>query len=1543
MTTTSGKQTPVLQSLTLDARGLGGYGSQDTILTAGSINLTNVGDAQDSAPYANTPGGSGHLRLDALAGGNAATVPGGSVAGQIALGAGAKDIQGFGGGVALSAAGDIRLQDTGSLALAHDGQLTLAAARLSADSGAVQQISSDGVVQLTGGAAGAISVSRLPSAGLGGSLSITGTGLTIQGALVALPAGALSLQATSGDLTIGAGSQVNAAGVAIPYFDTYATAPGGQVALSAANGNVTVAQQASIDVSGATSPDGSVSGAAGGISVSAPHGVFDLAGTLEGSAASGQQQGSFSLDVASISAVAGRPAGDLTGLNHALSAGGFTGQIDIRDRTDGLVSIDALDSFSGKGLVVRAGSYQLAADQGSILVAGTIDTSGGTTRNPSGGDISIWAQGNVTLASGAVLNSSAGKPTGDAPATGGNVLISSAAGTVDVQAATIQMLGRASPNTNINADVSPDGQLTLRAPRTTGNRVQISGINAFIQGGKPIVVEGVRTYTGVSSIDASTDFGGGNLGFGSGGQVYADTVAFGQNAVSVAQSLADANSPHQSVEVRAGIEVQGSGDLAVNSTLDLNSLQAAAGVPVNLTVRAPGNLTFNGSLSDGFVDPQDGSAVTRWVFTGGSSATYRLAAGADLSGANALAVNPAAGNFELTAGNLIRTGTGDIAIAAGGNIRLDSQTSVIYTAGAPAALPADFTVPEFETGSYSTPAYGVGGGDIALRALGDVIGAPTNQLASNWLWRQGSVNGTSGQTTIGQNTSWWIEFSEFQQGVGALGGGNIDIQAGGNITNVSAVIPTTGVLAGTAGSAADAADLFVGGGGNLSVRAGRNVLSGIYQDDLGTAAISAGGSIESAQAAADASNVANNAVVLMADSNFQLSALGDVLIEAVTNSTALPQSLNNERAFGPSPQRSYFYTYGPSSAITVTSVGGDTTLNNNVNGLVSTARGLDIVRPPSLIETYPGTVTVAALSGDVGLPRAMQLFPSALGNLDLLAYGSVNIGSTLQMYETDPSLVANPLNPAAALSNLVLGASSLLPLTPLHQDDSQPIRVVALTGSIEGSSGAQVNSVVFPKAAEFVAGQNIDNINYAGKNLNPGDVTLFEAGGGITYQTSRDPTTEQLTTNSYGIDVGGPGYVEVLAGGGIDLGNSSGVTTTGNLTDVRLPASGASLVVGAGFGANPTGGMRDPAYDAFIKAYLVPGSSSAASTYDTQLVSYLASLYPATMSNLTVSKALAAFMALPRTQQLPFLSGVLSEELDATGLAHTLTGANYDRGYQAIATLFPTKNAQSSPLTYTGDINLYFSQLKTEEGGDINLLAPGGAVVVGVPNPPATLDALKQDTTFSPPLAADANLGILVLANGAVRGFASGDFDVNQSRILTLQGGDIILWSSYGNIDAGKGATTAQGAPPPVVQTDASGNVFVNPVGAVSGSGIGQLLTIPGLTPGSVDLIAPTGFVNAGDAGIRVAGNLNIAAVAVLNVGNIKVGGTATGVPVSDAGALSGALSGANSLGDAAKNAAEELSQNLGAAATYQQLTDALTPSFIVVRMFCLGVECNTE
>ena len=238
--------------------------------------------------------------------------------------------------------------------------------------------------------------------------------------------------------------------------------------------------------------------------------------------------------------------------------------------------------------------------------------------------------------------------------------------------------------------------------------------------------------------------------------------------------------------------------------------------------------------------------------------------------------------------------------------------------------------------------------------------------------------------------------------------------------------------------------------------------------------------------------------------------------------------------------------------------------------------------------------------------------------------------------------------------------------------------------------------------------------------------------------------------------------------------------------------------------------------------------------------------------------------------------------------------ATYGRGYDAIARLFPTSSAGPTPA---GSKNVYYSQLKTEQGGDIELLAPYGKVVAGLPTATASL---KKSA---------AQLGIVTVQGGAISAMTRDDFLVNSQRVFTLQGGDILLWSSEGDIDAGRGAKTASATPPPRLRRKSDGTVVLDLTQSISGSGIAALRANPDVTPGNVDLIAPRGTVDAGEAGIRALANLNIAARQVAGADNIQVGGQAAGLPVADTSGIGAAVASAAAAGtgkaseDAFKNA----------------------------------------
>jgi hypothetical protein len=1349
------------------------------------------------------------------------------------------------------------------------------------------------------------------------------------------------------------------------------------------------------------------------LTVSAPSGSFALSGTLAGQAPAGEESGSFTLDVGS-----GLGGSNLTSLLANLATDGFAGALDVRSRGDGAVIVAG---------TVKAASFQLAADAGSIEVTGSgvIDTSGGSSFDTNGGAIALWAGSGVTIDGGAQLlaNAGASGPVGTNGAAlgarGGDITLGSVSGTIAVMSGTsaqptmISMLGNG---------VGNDGTLTLRAPRTADDaNVQVlapDGAHLSILSSNPVIVEGVKSY-------AATDLGSVDAGCGSGGScdiadlngvLFTDAATFAAATATPPANLAGLGL----VQVRPGIEIDSArtaasnGDLTLDgstSAWDLASWNAALGAPVNVTLRAAGNLILQASLSDGFTNT--GGPVSTWSFgepsgSGAGSASLRLVAGSDLSAANPLAViaqtppasslgaPPNTGSVIQAPGTLVRTGSGNIDIAAGGDVLMgyafsgydssgnvlvsesDPLSAVIYTAGVPSVLtPAQSALFDYPSasrlGANAVLGYPTDGGNVTVFAADDIRSAISAQFVTDWLWRRAPANGTFATKS---NTSWWIMFNDFEQGIGALGGGDISLAAGRDIVNVSAVIPTTGRLLLADGGTPQLSDLLLTGGGNLRVSAGGDLFSGIYEDDWGNASIRAGGAIASSVDSTFGQQFPNPGggvfpspgtevypLLVVGNGLFDVSGAGGVSLEGAATSTTLPASQTNASALGGAAVGvENFYAYAEDlnpSTLNIVSSGGNVTLNSDaltnypLAALVNAGVGyVYSLLPSSYLATYPATLNVAALSGDINLgdstlPQAtanevaVTLFPAPSGNLTLLARGSINndgLPYQITLSESDPTLVGTVTAPVSP--GTFLGVTGVpLPLTPLHQSDATPVSLVANTGNI--GSG----QLSFPKAANIIAGGDIADVDYTGKNLNPSDVTLIEAGGTISYSTPTLPITNTLIQNTEGIRVGGTGYVEVLAGGSIDLGDGEGVLTSGSLADSRLAAQGASIVVGAGLGENGASGLRQPDNQAFIASYLAPNpATGAASIYASTLTAYLDQLNPTAYAGLGYKAALGAFEALTPAQQLPLLASVLSDELSATGLAHTLQGSNYDRGYQAIDTLFPTTGTLGNPLTYSGDLNMFYSQLKTEQGGDINLLVPGGSVIVGVPNPPANLTTVKGTYTANGLfVTGTVNLGILVLGEGAVEGFANQDFDVNQSRILTLEGGDIILWASNGGIDAGKGAKSASGAPPPVIQTDANGNLFVDPSNAVAGSGIGQLLTVPGIKAGLVNLIAPKGVVNAGDAGIRVAGNLNIAAVQVIGAGNITVAGTATGVPTSEAGAFAGALSGANAVSDTSRNVTDQLANDLGAATNYQQLTDSLAPTFIVVKMFCLGVECETN
>ncbi|MNS48958.1 Filamentous hemagglutinin family outer membrane protein [compost metagenome] len=384
--------------------------------------------------------------------------------------------------------------------------------------------------------------------------------------------------------------------------------------------------------------------------------------------------------------------------------------------------------------------------------------------------------------------------------------------------------------------------------------------------------------------------------------------------------------------------------------------------------------------------------------------------------------------------------------------------------------------------------------------------------------------------------------------------------------------------------------------------------------------------------------------------------------------------------------------------------------------------------------------------------------------------------------------------------------------------------------------------------------------------------------------------------------------MDVNAGRNILMENQAAITSLGPITagDSR---SGASIVLQAG------AGVQGPDYTRFIARYLNaqnladPNASlngqpgKVVKTYLDELQSWLTLGYGFSGN---AEQAQAFYAALPSAEQAIFARQVYFAELRAGGLEYNdvdgpRTGS-YLRGRNAIAALFPTTDVAGNPIRYDGDITMYGGAgVKTLFGGDIQMLTPGGGQVFGIEG-------------AAPPSTA----GIITQGSGNIQLYSQGSILLGQSRIMTTFGGSILGWSAEGDINAGRGSKTTVVYTPPKRVYDTWGNVTLSPSVPSTGAGIATLNPIAEVAPGDIDLIAPLGTIDAGEAGIRVSGNVNIAALTVVNAANISVQGKATGVPVVSA-VNTGAITSASSAASSATQAAEDVARQQQAASRQNQ------------------------
>lgn len=985
---------------------------------------------------------------------------------------------------------------------------------------------------------------------------------------------------------------------------------------------------------------------------------------------------------------------------------------------------------------------------------------------------------------------------------------------------------------------------------------------------------------------------------------------------------------------------------------------------------------------------------------------------------------------------LIRTGTGSITLAAAGDIDLRNGAApvyrnpttgalatattgyqvggvAVYTAGhlvdpstigavdpktgAPLTLdPSTYSGPSGVAGNgvirgvaRNQPFYAEGGGDVSLTAGGDILSrrdvyTGVKVSTQNGLQGAGGLLGGPSQPwrigQVGMATDIRINAQLFTEGLGALGGGDIRVRAGGDLSDISLVADTTVTTAdviGADGKALAGRALLTFGGGDITVDVGGDMLGGRVDMGAGTAAISVGGDLVAAGRTQTGVVVGNPADVIdntlrlrLTDATIDLAVRGDATVGSIA---ALGVQVGASSPGAANALGFYSADSGVSAVaggfLTITNTGPEATSGGGANSGATTEVQEAI---------YPGSLTAVALSGDLSFggnaSSAILLYPTARGTLTLAAGGDI-APVNIAMLDADPGLLPGVFsvfraNQGQVQNGLAFDFPVVLPSTTTaqrgaqhnastpHLGDEVPNRIYA--------GGDILNVIVStPKETRIGAGRDIVNMMFFGQNLDERDITRIVAGRDIiaTTQLSGAPlggsffnysdTRPTLQGNTFVI--GGPGTLSLEAGrdlgpflnsavdnyqGGVNPGETSslvfggGVMSVGNEWNPWLTSQGADLQIqfgvakGADYAAlretyvNPANLDTAPDY-LFVQTEDEHGAFVADKTkpiYGPMLIGWMraheASALTDAFGTTTVSyeQAYQAFAKLSALRQRGFLQEVYFNELKQTSVPGP-SYAKYSRGYTAVNTLFPaslgytandlTGGSNGANLQVrTGDLDLRLATIQTARGGDISILGPGGRVLAG-----STVSTAQQAARrnyrgrdlFAAQIAAGTSHvsqissiptgleGVLTLRGGAISTFTDGDFVLNQSRLFTEQGGDVAMWSSNGDLNAGQGPKTSANFPPAVVKVSDNLYAEVDQASAVSGAGIAAFQPAAGVVAPDVYLIAPRGTVDAGDAGVRVAGNIFVAALAVANADNFKAGGTIIGVPTAPAAPVVGA------------------------------------------------------
>ncbi len=692
-----------------------------------------------------------------------------------------------------------------------------------------------------------------------------------------------------------------------------------------------------------------------------------------------------------------------------------------------------------------------------------------------------------------------------------------------------------------------------------------------------------------------------------------------------------------------------------------------------------------------------------------------------------------------------------------------------------------------------------------------------------------------------------------------MGGGSINAQAlSGSITTGTRpggfrFLPTGYMVDGDLGG------VSTGNGGDVTLAAGQDVISflpvsGGPQGDGGSGAfgaaagnvnITAGRDVQghfvlrngigTISAGRDAGTAARLLALSLVDGGWNVEATHDILLQEIRNPNGTFNNLG-----GSSSAWHHLFDYSAAAFAKLTA-------GNSVQ-----LRGTALPRNSDTFEQgipsiYPGRLEISAGSGGVVLGNDVLLFPSPAGNLALTTTDGGSLSGTRADGLTQ--LIVSDSGKKQYREFGDFGVSDHA-ATPIHAADTEPVRL-SIDGDLNGIS------LGVPKLAAISVGGNMVNSRFDGQNLSPKDVTSIHVAGDII---NRNEFTTVGSASAPDFSVFDTIYPP-LTGNAAGLQNlfyynptTKELTFQGRMTGDQLQALLS---------------LRVRVYDK--SGFPVVDASGEPVTRPAEFVSaeVLNQLY-SNSQDVPVN---------PDTGYRIGGGGVFEIRARSLDLGATIGIVSQGpRANPALAQLF-TRGADIN-LALDGDLNMFSTKIASLNGGNISINA-GGVLNVG-------------SRTFNPS-AADAR-GIFTTDRSDISVVARGNINVNGSRIAAYDGGNVLVRSLEGNVDAGTGGNGAA----------AVEKIYVNPetrqiltyVPTIPGSGILATTFPPSLDPsfpasrntvGDILIETPRGNISANAGGVvqiplngagSTAGTVILRAGTkdangnVVYVGNINAGGS---------------------------------------------------------------------